>query len=156
MNRLKIVFYTLVALFIVIISYFFIPSPLHLKRSLFPFMAVLAFAFFLLGGVLVFLTLKSKVKGWLKKFLILTGGSAAGFLISVILHNFVYGLFIYLFGAGFWDNIGLGDEPFFFILAIIICPLGFLVGAIGSIIILIKKRKKELPFNSLDNKPYNQ
>ena len=77
----------------------------------------------------------------LKKFLILTGASAVGFFLSVILHNLVYGLFIHLFGSGFWERIGLGDEPFFFIIAVFVCPIGFLVGAVGSIVLFIKERR---------------
>ncbi|GAG61024.1 unnamed protein product, partial [marine sediment metagenome] len=53
-----------------------------------------------------------------------------------------YALFILLFGADFWERIGIGDEPVFFILAIIVCPIAFLVGVIGSIVLFIKKKKK--------------
>ena len=42
----------------------------------------------------------------------------------------------------FWDRIGLGDEPFFFIMAILICPIAFLVGAVGSIVLAIKKSRR--------------
>ena len=42
------------------------------------------------------------------------------------------------FGEGFWERIGIEDEPVFFILAIVVCPLGFLVGTIGSIVHLVK------------------
>ena len=72
----------------------------------------------------------------LKKFLILTGASFVGFFVFVLLHNLVYGLFIHFWGADFWNG---GDEPFFFIMAIIVCPLGFLVGAVGSITLSIKR-----------------
>ena len=57
------------------------------------------------------------------------------------MHNAIYALFIVLFGADFWERTGLGDEPFFFILALIVCPIAFLVGVIGSIILFIKTRK---------------
>ena len=71
---------------------------------------------------MIFFTVKEKVEGTLKKFLLLTGASAAGFLLFILLHNAIYGLFIYFFGAEFWNG---GDEPFFFIMAVIVCPLGF-------------------------------
>jgi hypothetical protein len=93
--------------------------------------------------VLGILILKIKAEGLLKKFLLITGLSIVGFPVFVILHNFIYGLLIYFFGQDFWERIGLGDEPFFFILAVIVCPLGFLVGVIGTIVLLVKKRKKE-------------
>jgi hypothetical protein len=58
-----------------------------------------------------------------------------GVLVFVLLHNLVYGLFTYFFGENFWNG---GDEPVFFILASVICPLGFLTGAVGSIVLRIK------------------
>lgn len=134
-------FWALVGIFVVIASAIVIPAPVFIKRRIFPFIAFFVIAFFLLGLGLIFLTLKQKVGGMLKKFLILTGASSAGFFVSVLLHNFIYGLLVYWFGADFWDRIGLADEPFFFFLAIIVCPVGFLIGAVGSIVLFIKKRK---------------
>lgn len=95
--------------------------------------------FFILGAALIYLTLKEKPEGWLKRFLLLTGGSAVGFPVSIILHNLVYGLFIVLFGEGVWGSGG--DEPFFFLIAIIVCPIAFIVGVMGSIVQFIKRRK---------------
>jgi len=60
------------------------------------------------------------------------------------LHNLFYGLFIVWFGADFWERTGLVDEPFFFILALIVCPIAFLVGVIGSIVLFIKKKKRKI------------
>jgi len=79
-----------------------------------------------------------------KKFLILTGASAIGLPVFVLLHNAIYGLFILWFGADFWDRTGLGDEPVFFIMAIVICPLGFLVGIVGSVVLAIRNKKAKL------------
>lgn len=90
-----------------------------------------------LGITLLVLTVKTKVRGMLKKFFLLTGASAVGLPVFVLLHNLVYALFIYFFGANFWG--GIGDEPFFFIMATMICPLGFLVGAVGSIVLFVRK-----------------
>jgi len=73
------------------------------------------------------------MKGNLKKFLILTGASAAGFFIFAILHNLVSGLLSTILNSEV-------EEPVFFILAVIACPVGFLVGVIGSIIELVKKK----------------
>jgi hypothetical protein len=90
-----------------------------------------------LGITLLVLTVRAKLRGLLKKFFLLTGASAVGLPVFAVLHNLVYGLFIYFFGEGFWG--AMGDEPFFFILATMVCPLGFLVGAIGSIVLFAKK-----------------
>jgi len=77
----------------------------------------------------------------LSKFVVLAGASFVGFFVSVLLHNAVYGLFIHFFGADFWDRIGVGDEPFFFIIALFVCPIGFFVGLVGSVVQFIKKKR---------------
>jgi hypothetical protein len=77
-----------------------------------------------------------------KKFLKLMGASAVGLIVFAVLHNLVYALFIYFFGEDFWIRVGLEDEPFFFIMAIIVCPAAFLVGAVGSVVLAIKKFRR--------------
>ena len=80
-----------------------------------------------LGVTLIVLTVKTKVTGRLKRFLLLTEASFVGFLISGILHNVISGL----------TNF---EEPVFFILATIVCPIGFLVGIVGTIVLAIKNK----------------
>ena len=132
------IFWALVGIFVVIASAIAIPAVRDLLRG-FPFLIISGAVFFLLGVALIFFTVKEKVGGMSKKFLLLTGASAVGFLLFILLHNAVYGLFIYFFGEGFWDRIGVADEPVFFIMAVLVCPIGFLVGAVGSIILAIKR-----------------
>jgi hypothetical protein len=91
------------------------------------------------GIVLIALTVKRVEKGLLKKFLLTTGASVIGIPVFIILHNLIYGVAIHFFGEGFWNG---GDESFFFIMAVIVCPLGFLVGFIGSIVLAIKKERQ--------------
>ena len=135
---LTVIFWILAGIFVVLMSYFAVP--MSIKRAVFPVMAVLAFIFFLLGIVLIVLTLKLKIKGLLKKFLILTGISAAGVLAGSVLHNFLYAL------AVLTEHITLLHYLFeflhaaFFIIAVLLCPIGFLVGAIGGIVLFIKKK----------------
>jgi len=136
---LKVIFWALVVVFVLIVGY--ITIPIFRRYWSFYFIIVSGIIFFLLGIALIFLSVKEKMDRLLKKFLILTGASASGSLVSVFLHNAIYALFIVLFGADFWERTGLGDEPFFFILALIVCPIAFLVGVIGSIILFIKTRK---------------
>ncbi len=141
------IFWALVGIFVVIASVFFIPTLREFPMG-FLFITISGAIFLLLGVALIFFTVKEKVGGMLKKFFILTGASSAGFFVSVLLHNAIYGLFIYWFGADFWDRIGVGDEPVFFIIATIVCPLGFLVGAVGSIVLAIGRHRmvrKSLP-----------
>ena len=106
-------------------------------------MIVLAAAFVVLAVALVIITAKLKESGIRKTFFIVTGASAALIPICAILHNLVYGLCIVWLGKDFWGTGG--DEAVFFILAIIVCPALFVLGAMGSIVLLVsaKLRKKE-------------
>ena len=73
----------------------------------------------------------------LRKFLMLAGISLAVFIISVFLHNAIYGLFIHFLGADFWDRIGVGDEPVFFFVALL-SAVAFVAGLVGSLVVFIK------------------
>jgi hypothetical protein len=97
-----------------------------------------AFALPCLGIALIVLAVKANFTKISKAFFILTGASAIGIVLGAVLHNLVYALFIKLFGEGFWA--GLGDEPVFFILSVIVCPIALLVGIIGSIVLIAKKK----------------
>jgi len=137
---IRAVFWGLVAAFIVVIGLFSIPTARELLMGSI-FLVTSGAVLLSLGGALIYLTLKEQMAGMPKKFLILTGASAVGIPISVVLHNAIYGLLIYWFGADFWERIGLGDEPFFFVLAVIVCPIGFLTGTIGSIVQFVKSAR---------------
>ncbi len=137
-KSLIIVFWILVGIFILLVCQFTIPSLRFLTRwFLFP---VPFIVFFLLGITLIVLTLREKIRGKLKNFLLLVGSSATGIFPFILLHNLVYGLFIFFFGENFWQRTGLGDEPVFFILALLVCPIAFLIGAIGSGVLLLKRK----------------
>lgn len=138
-SAIHILLGVLIGICIVMITYFVLPFPHEIKRGFFPLIAIFALSFSVLGIMLIVLTYKKKIKGRLKLFLLLTGISSAGILPSAVLHNVVYGLCIYWFGADFWERTGLGDEPFFFFLALIILPIVFLVSSAGSCILLHKK-----------------
>ncbi len=138
---IKTVFWTLVGLFVIMAIVIVVGNKIQLPRGVFvSFLFGGGTALLVLGITLIILTLKGGIGGKLKKFLILTGVSVAGFFVSVLLHNFIYGLFIHFFGKDFWNRIGTGgDEPVFFILAIVVCPIGFLIGTIGSAVLFTKK-----------------
>ena len=134
---IRSVFWILVGVFVIIACTMFIPTlnGLVIRFIILPAGVVLAG----LGVTLIVLTVKKKVRGIRKKFLLLTGASAVGIPVFVILHNLVYALLILWFGEDFWG--GSGDEPVFFIMAIIVCPIGFLVGAVGSVVLAIKNKR---------------
>jgi hypothetical protein len=140
LQKRNITFYMLTVLFILIIVGF----SLRNVDIDFPFaiIAVMAIAFGILGIILILLTIRIKESPKHRFFFVLTGASAVGIPLFVILHNFVYGLFIHLFGKDFWGNsTSGGDEAFFFILALLVCPICFVIGAVGSAVLLVKDGK---------------
>ena len=94
----------------------------------------------ILGIVLIILAAKAKFTKIAKVFFILTGASGFGIGFSLAMHGLVYFVAIKLFGEGIWNNVPGNDEPVFFILATIVCPLALLVGAIGSIVLIAMKK----------------
>jgi len=121
MKPTALIFWLLMGMFTIIAS---TNSHPLLKKGLFIWLA----AFFILGIALIIVTIKQKVKGKLKFFLILTGTSVVAFILSVLLHNFSYGIF-------------LKEDAVFFIIAVFVCPVLFLVGTVGSVVMLVKEIK---------------
>ncbi|XOB41092.1 MAG: hypothetical protein ACKKMW_03450 [Candidatus Nealsonbacteria bacterium] len=138
-KSLTITFWALVGFFLFILSEFFIPVIRNLFKGselfLLPF---IIFSF--LGVVLIFLTLKKRIKGVLRKFLLLTGASAVGFFIFVFLHNAFYALSIITGHIVLLNYLTEVLHVAFFLIAIFVCPLGFLIGMVGVMVIAIKKR----------------
>jgi len=119
------VIWVLAGVLVIVVS-MYLMAQVDLIRFRFPVLYATG-VFVLLGVALLFLMVKIKVGGVLKKFLLLTGASAVGMPVSIFLHNVVSGLF----------NI---EEPVFFILAVFVCPIGVLVGAVGTIVLAIKSK----------------
>ena len=132
---IRSIFWALVAVFVIVVCTMVIPS----DSKFIMYLGFCAwFFFFGLGVTLIVLTVKMKVEGKLKKFLLFTGSSAVGIPVFAILSNAVYALLIYFFGENFWG--AGGDEPFFFIMAIIVCPIAFVVGTVGTIVLTVKNK----------------
>lgn len=133
------IFWSLIFVFMVILSIFFVPAIGDLLKGpqfLFPF---ILFSF--LGGILLFLTLKNKTKGKLRIFLLLTSLSSTGFFISIFLHNFFYALAILASDFAVIRFLFEVLHGIFFIIAVPFCPLGFLIGAVGSGLLIFKKNR---------------
>jgi hypothetical protein len=147
------VFWALLGVFILVfISFNVMNSPIRtLLNNLYPddIVAVVVSTFFHFSGLLFFalgltlliLTARAKLDKLFKRFLLLTSSSAVGVFVSILLHGVVYGLFILIFGEDFWDRIGIPDEPAFFIMALIICPIAYLVGTVGSIVLMFRRKR---------------
>jgi hypothetical protein len=133
----NVTFFLLVSIFVLILALFSLNG--RFISFSFPVIVVLAFAFGLLGLLLLVLTVKIKEGRLQRTFFLLAGASAAAMPICGILHNLVYALFISWFGEGFGESHG-GDEGVFFILAIVVCPALFLVGAAGSVVLFLKPK----------------
>jgi hypothetical protein len=125
------IFWALVGVAIVAGCFLFIPAFVALvagsKLFFIPFTVL-----FLLGAALIVLTVDKKIAGLLKAFFLLTGASTTAILVFIVLHNVMVS----------WFGI---EEPVFFILAVFVCPIAFLVGAIGSIVLKFWKVKKSRP-----------
>ena len=79
-------------------------------------------------GILLFL-IQRKLEVKLNKFKLLAVGSAIGIPIFAILHNVVYGIGILMLGDNCWEA---GDEAVIFMIALFVCPIGIVVGVVGS------------------------
>jgi len=138
-NTLTIIFYLLVAVFVLAISIVFIPALRGFVSG--TFMIISGVILVILGSVLIGLTLVQKVEGKLKKLLMLTGASAAGFFVFALLHNIFYALEQITSHITILSYSMKAFEVIFFLIAIFACPIGFLIGVIGTIIMFNKKRK---------------
>jgi hypothetical protein len=78
-----------------------------------------------------------------KPFLILLIVCLVGFPLSVVLHNVFYAL-----GEVAADVVGLSQvlaflEVVFFLIAVLVCPPGVLIGAVGSVVLALLRFRKE-------------
>jgi len=138
-NTLTVIFYLLVVVFVLAISIIFIPAFREFVSG--TFMIISGVILVLLGSMLIGLTLVQKVEGKLKKLLILTGASAAGFFVFALLHNIFYALGQVTSHITILSYLMKAFEVIFFLTAIFASPIGFLIGVIGTIVMFNKKRK---------------
>lgn len=96
-----------------------------------PLLSILIIAFTLLGIILMLMTIELQLKGVLRIFLIVTGVSPVAMLLSVILHNAISGLGKKIRGKEI-------EEPFFLLTGIFVCPSVFIIGDLGSIIMIAR------------------
>ena len=131
-QHLKIIFYSLIIVFILLLFLFLMSF--SFERTFFPLIAFFGFTFLILGIVLTILARKEK--GKFKIFLMLTGICAIAPFVFTILHNFFYGLAINFENLRFlFEALHVAS----FIISMAIAPIVFIVGVIGSIILLKSK-----------------
>ncbi len=134
------IFWALIGVFLVIACLLLIPAFRELFSSRLLFLAPLA-VFFLLGVALLVFTLWGKVEGRLRKFFLLTGASSAGFFLFVLLHNAFYALNVVSNHIAVLGPLTDFLHNAFFFMAVLVCPLGFLVGVVGTIVIGARRLK---------------
>ena len=81
-----------------------------------------------------------------KRYLILLVASLLGFLLTVVLHNLFYALSeVASEYVGLVQVLGL-LEVAFFLVAVLVCPPGALVGAVGAVVTaILRARQKQDP-----------
>jgi len=132
MNRkIKTVIKLQLLTFILLVICFLVLIYDFLNKGAFLILAVLGLLFFALGVVLVFLSRKEK--GRLKLFLLLAGFSAISPFLFSILHNLFYAMAMSFENLKFlFEILHVGS----FIISLLIAPILFIFGIVGSILFL--------------------
>ena len=142
-------FWILIVTFLLILVELFLPILGKFSRS--PLLFLLFFSvLFLLGILLILLTIKERMGKRLRKFLLLTGASATSFLAFIFLHNIFYGLGMIVKDISFLSYLVEIFHITFFLITVFVCPMGFLIGIVGSIIFFFKKKNDSLDFLEKD------
>ena len=136
----NIIFWAMIVIFVLLVKIVLSFSRICGIKLPAPTMLYLAAILLVLAAAMVVLTVKIKEARIRKFFFILTGASALGIPVFAILHNLVFA-FCVKFGCAYWPKGG--DEPVFFILALFVCPVLFLIGALGSTVLLISARLRK-------------
>ena len=136
----KFLFNALIILSILVMLDMFIPN---IGRMTGPNVFILWILHFAAGVGLIITTYKEKISGKRKFFLLLSGFSSAGFLLGVVLHNSLYALGTITENLVILNKIINFFEVAFFLAATIICPIGFIVGMVGTLIVLMKSQSEK-------------
>ena len=85
------------------------------------------------------------VHSWrrVKYFFILLSISLVGFFVFVVLHNVFYGLGQMAVDINILAQLLDFFHAVFFIIATLVCPAGFLIGVVGSVVTMIAYFKKK-------------
>ena len=87
------------------------------------------------AAVVLFLGLK-KLTGNLRIFVLMIAGSIVGFFVSVVLHNAIYAIVLVKL-----LDMPDSDEPVFFVIAVIVCPIVLAVGVVGALVTWLRERR---------------
>jgi hypothetical protein len=82
-----------------------------------------------------------------KQFKYLFYASGLGFIVFGVLHNVLEAVAEKFVSSGLLHGLLQGLGVTFFLAAILICPPGLLVGALGSVVMFIRNRRRRAPGN---------
>ena len=136
-RSLSIVFWALVVAFVALILTVLFPDALNIFRPAFLSLTAICF---LLGLALLILSVRWQERTLLRTFWILAGASTAGFALGSVLHNVFYALAII---TDEWPVLSGAMEVLevaFFVIAVLLCPVAFLVGTVGAIVLIVRGR----------------
>ena len=135
---LMTVFWSMVAIFLVLLSFPFVLDTF--RRKVFILYAILALVFLMLGIVLIVLAARSRLPRGLKIYMIIMGASAPGVFAGSIMHNMFYAFAVMTEGNMIlhvaFEIMHVGA----FLGSLIVCPLLFLVGTVGALVMMHRKR----------------
>jgi hypothetical protein len=132
---LSIVFWALVAVFAALVLTVLLPDVIPFFRPV--FLSLMALCF-LLGLALLILSVRWKQRTLLRIFWILAGASTTGFALGSVLHNAFYALATV---TGKWPILNAAMKVLdvaFFLIATLLCPVAFLVGTVGAIVLIVR------------------
>jgi hypothetical protein len=135
-RALTIVFWALVAAFLALVLIILLPDVLDFSWPL--FLPLLALCF-LLGLALLVLAVRWKQRTLLRTFWILVGASTAGAALGSVLHNAFFALATVTSERPVLNGAMEVLEVAFFVFATLLCPLAFLVGTVGAIVLLVRR-----------------
>ena len=136
-RSLVVVFWAMVAAFVALVLTVLFPDASDFFRPLFLSLMGLCF---LLGLALLVLAVRWPARTLLRTFWILAGASVAGAALGSVLHNAFYALATV---TGKWPILNGTMEVLevaFFLISVLLCPLAFLVGTVGAIVIVVRRR----------------
>jgi hypothetical protein len=80
-----------------------------------------------------------------RQFRRLLYASALGFVVFGLLHNVFEAIASNLGGSGLIHDLLNGAGGALFLIAVLVCPPGLLVGAVGAVIMSIRNRRRPMP-----------
>jgi hypothetical protein len=138
-NKIKIVFWMLVINFIFLVLQMTVEFFRDILSGSYIFL-IPFIIFFILGIVLMVLSVKTRLEHKEKIYLIISGFSASGVFFFVLLHNIFYAFSVmaadYFIAKLFLELLSAS----FFIFALFVCPAGFFIGVIGSVVMFIRNK----------------